>query len=307
MTIQTLRRAIAAGLLALAAQPAGAEITTVTPERTDRLPVDLLADIQFASNDHGFKRDELYLDLLRPITDAPVPVVVFVLGSGWSPVEAERVLPQLTFLAQAGFAVASIDYRGIGEAPFPAAQQDAKRAIRFLRANGAAYGLDPGAIGVMGNSAGGHIALLAGLGADDAFAEEGAASGGDSGVRAIAAIYPAIYLREMASDPLGPVNAHLGMMAGDEENAEAVADALPETHLDAGDPPVLLIHGTADPVVPVDQSERFHDALDAAGIDATLLRVDGLGHSIEDMLTTRQVAETLVDFFDRTLRAPDRD
>lgn len=296
------RGALVALSLCLAA-PATAEIIDIVPEKIDRLPVDLLADIQFAQNDHGFKRDELYLDLLRPVTDDPTPVVVFVLGSGWQPIERERVLPQLTPLAEAGFAVATVDYRGIGEAQFPDPQEDVKRAIRFLRSNAEQFNIDPEAMALMGNSAGGHIALTAGLSNEDAFGT--GPEGSSAEVQAIAAIYPAIYLDEMASDGLGLINMHFGLMAGDPANAEAVAPGLPETHIDADDAPVLLIHGTADPIVPVEQSVRLHDALTEAGVDATMLRVEGLGHSIEDTMTTRQVEEELISFFERTLRHAD--
>ncbi|RVV97337.1 alpha/beta hydrolase [Mesobaculum littorinae] len=298
-----IRGALAALALGIAG-PVGAEIVDITPDRADRLPVDLLTGIQFAQNDHGFKRDALYLDLLRPVTDVATPVVVFVLGSGWQPIERERVLPQLTRLAEAGFAVATVDYRGIGEAQFPVPQEDVKRAIRFLRANADSFNIDPDAMALMGNSAGGHIALLAGLSDEDAFGPGTGTGPEDSSaaVQAIAAIYPAIYVDEMAPEGLGLVNQHFGLMAGDPANADAVAPGLPETHIDAGDPPVFLVHGTADPIVPVDQSVRLHDALAGAGVDATLLRVEGLGHSIEDTMTTRQVEEGLVSFFERTLR-----
>lgn len=271
-----------ATVLTLVIAPAGAEVTTITPERLDRLPVDLLADIQYAQNDHGFGRDELYLDLPRPVTDDPTPVIVFVLGSGWSPVEAERVPPQLTRLAEAGFAMASVDYRGIGEVTFPTPRENVKRAIRFLRQNADAYNIDPNAIGILGNSAGGHIALLVCLSDEDAFRDDGAASQ-DAG--ALVQAIGAIYVDEMAGNPLGAVNQHFGLLAGDEASADAFASGLPDTHIDAEDPPVLLIHGTADVVVPIEQSERFDDAFDAAGVDVTLLRVKGLGHSIEDTMT----------------------
>ncbi|WP_417279739.1 alpha/beta fold hydrolase [Celeribacter sp.] len=297
------RLALIAALFGVTGLRAEADIIDITPEYAARLPVDFLPQIQFAQNDHGFKRDALYFHLLRPVTHAPTPVIVFVLGSGWQPVEVSRVLPQLVPLAEAGFAVAAVDYRGIGEVTFPTPQEDVKRAIRYIRAHAETWNIDPEAIGIMGNSAGGHISLLAGLSDETAFGA--GAEGETAAVQAIAAIYPAIYPDEMAGDGLSLINQHFGLMAGDPANADAVAPGLPATHVDAGDPPVLLIHGTADAIVPVTQSERFYDTLTDAGVDATLLRVAGLGHSIEDTMTTLQIEQGLIDFFTRTLRTTD--
>jgi acetyl esterase/lipase len=297
--MRNLILALAAGL-ALSEMAMG-EVIEISPEKVEGLPVDLLTGIQFAQNDHGFKRDELYLDLLRPVTDTPTPVIVFVLGSGWSPIERERVLPQLTFLAEAGFAVATIDYRGIGEATFPEPEMDVKAAIRFLRANADRYNIDPDAIGLFGNSAGGHLALMAALTDETAF-EDGRGPDVSPAIQAVAALYPALYFGEGGGgSPFGASSLHLGLDVNDPANADAVATATPATHIDAGDPPVLLIHGTADEIVPVTQSERMHDALVAEDVDASLLRVEGLGHSIEDAMKVRQVRERLVGFFTETL------
>lgn len=150
---------------------------------------------------------------------------------------------------------------------------------------------------------GGHLALMAGLSDDETFADD---RWGDvsSAVQAIAAIYPASYPGELgADDPYGNVSLHFGFNIADPANAEALAQGSPATHISAGDPPVYLVHGTADPVVPVEHSRRFHDELEAAGIEADLLVVEGLEHSIEDTMKTSQVRAGLIGFFDAHLRA----
>lgn len=299
-----MRRLLPAVVIAasVALNSAAADVIDIAPERVDGLPVDLLSGIQFVQNDHGFKRDELYLDLLRPVTETVTPVIVFVLGSGWSPIERERVLPQLVPLAEAGFAVATVDYRGIGEATFPEPEADVKAAIRFLRANASRFNVDPDAIGILGNSAGGHLSLMAALTDDGAF-EDPRAPDAQATVRAVAAFYPALYFE--GGGPFSPSSLHLGVDVSDPANAAAVTEATPASHIDPGDPPVLLIHGTADDIVPLFQSERFHAALGEAGVDATLLRVDGLGHSFEDMMKVGQVRQGLIDFFRQHLTGND--
>lgn len=281
-------------------EPVRAEIIDIVPEKLDGLPVDLLSGIQFAQNDHGFGRDELYLDLLRPVSETPTPVVVFVLGSGWRATERERVLPQLTFLAEAGFAVATIDYRGRGEAVFPEPEMDVKAAVRYLRANAARLNIDPDRVALFGNSAGGHLALMAALTDDDAYPDTRAPEV-PATVGAVAALYPGLFTGGAESSVPNSLNMHLGFDARDPANAEKLAEAMPAAHIDANDPPVLLIHGTADVVVPIAESVGLEESLAAGGVDVTMLRVDGLGHSIEDMMKTRQVQETLVDFLSRSL------
>lgn len=285
-----------------AALPAQAEIIDLTPTPDSTAPVELFSDIQYSHLDNGFGRNELYLDLLKPASAEPTPVIVFVMGSGWRGIERERLIPQLVPLAEAGFAVATIDYRGIGEASFPEPQKDVKAAVRFLRTNADQYNIDPDAIGLFGNSAGGHLVTIAGLTGDDEMFVDTRWSGVSSNVQAVATFYPALYFESGGETPYDLASMHLAAWVSDEANAEFIASATPETYISDATPPVLLIHGTADPIVPVAQSERFYEALDAASVDTTFLRVDGIGHSFEDMTRIPEVNETVIAFFERTLK-----
>jgi acetyl esterase/lipase len=279
-----------------------AEAITIDATNVTFSGVELYSGIQYSTSALGLMRNELYLDLMRPTSADPAPVIVFITGSGWRAVERERLLPQLVRLSEAGFAVATIDYRGIGEASFPGPQTDVKAAVRFLRAHAELYNLDPDKIGVFGPSAGGHLALMAGLtGNDEAFVDE-RWPGVSSHVAAVATFYPAVYFGESGEPGYDLASLHLGFSPHDPANAEATTNASPESHISADTPPVLLIHGTEDPVVPIASSQRLYDALTAQQVDATFLTIQGIGHDFEQMTSVPEVNDALIDFFERTLK-----
>jgi acetyl esterase/lipase len=227
----------------------------------------------------------LELDLyLPPESDGPVPVVVFLHGGGWrlgsrhaagpayrgtSPTPFERV-------AQAGIAVASVDYRLSGEAIWPAQLHDAKAAVRWLRARADELGVDPDRIAAWGESAGGHLAELLGLTGDDAALEgEIGLVGTSSRVSAVVSWYAPSDLPRFAADtgadPTDPSTreAHL-LGAPVSEVPELAAEASPITHVSPGAPPFLLLHGAADRFIPCMQSERLYGALVEAGVEVEL-------------------------------------
>ena len=287
----------------LLAGAAHAEAITIDATGTTFSGVELYSDIQYSTSALGLMRNELYLDLMRPTSPEPAPVIVFVTGSGWRAVERERLLPQLVPFAEAGFAVASIDYRGIGEARFPEPQMDVKAAVRYLRANAGLYNLDPDRIAVFGPSAGGHLSLIAGLTGDDEEFVDERWPGVSSQVSAIAAFYPAAFLGESGEPGYDLASMHMGLSVHADENAEAVGRALPINYVSPDSPPVLLIHGTEDEVVPIDQSQRLYDKLVGEDVDATFVTVEGVGHDFEQMTSVPEVTETLIAFFERTLKA----
>ncbi len=234
----------------------------------------------------------LELDLYLPHGDAPAPVVVFLHGGGWrtgsrhapgpafagqSPTPFERV-------AQAGIAVASVDYRLSGEAVWPAQLHDAKAAVRWLRGRAGELGVDPGRVAAWGESAGGHLAELLGLTAGDAGLEgDVGVTGPSSAVVAVAAWYAPSDVSAVASDTgADPADATtreaLLLGAAARDVPEAAAQASPLRHVTAAAPPVLLLHGRADRLFPCVQSERLAEALRAAGADVELHTYEGADH-----------------------------
>ena len=175
--------------------------------------------------------------------------------------------------------MASIDYRLTSTAPFPAQIEDCKAAVSWLRANASTYHLDPDHIGVWGMSAGGHLAAL--LGTSGGVPElEG---GGDnmqysSRVQAVCDVAGPADLPAMPNLGAKRIAAIEGLLGGplEKDKVKAIA-ASPIHYVSKDDPPFLIVHGEGDRVVPVEQSQRFYEALQKAGVNATLKILPGWG------------------------------
>src|SRR6185437_7517091 len=165
-------------------------------------------------------------------------------------------------------------YRLSGEATWPAQIHDCKAAIRWLRANAAKYGLDPDRIGVTGASAGGHLAAMLGLGGGVAALEGdvGPHTGVSSRVKCVVDQFGPSDLLAMADhssriDHNAPDSPESKLIGGAlQENKEKARAASPITYISRDDPPFLILHGTEDPLVPFNQSERLAEALKTVGV-----------------------------------------
>jgi acetyl esterase/lipase len=225
----------------------------------------------------------LYLDVLAPDPRParPAPAVVYLHGGGWRSGERVSAMPPWLnpILAGNGFVAVSVSYRLSDEAPFPAQIHDVKAAVRWLRANAAQLSIDPTRIGIWGDSAGGHLASLLAL--SDGVAEldgECGSPGESSAVQAVVArCAPADFLE--LNEPADEVLVQLfgGRL---DERAELRRLASPVCHVHAGAPPFLLVHGTADEVVPYKQATGLAEALRVHGVDVSLHTVPGGHHNL---------------------------
>jgi acetyl esterase/lipase len=245
----------------------------------------------------------LLADLFLPEgVDVPVPVVIWIHGGGWR-FGNRHLAPDLTrFFARRGFGMVAIDYRLSTQARFPAQIEDVKTAIRWVRSVAPAYSLDASRVGLLGSSAGGHLAALAGLTHRGAFEPpDGPYADQPSSVQAVVDAYgPTDFLQidshrlpdDTRSDdpetlllPPGVTRSaqpdsfeSLLLGAPIETCPDRVREANPVSYAGPGAPPVLILHGTSDTTVPAHQSELLYDALAAYDNDVTLAVIDGLGH-----------------------------
>lgn len=225
---------------------------------------------------------DLALDVFRAPGDEPKPALVLLHGGGWKAGARGHVNEPARAFASLGYAAVPVSYRLLsGErARFPAAVNDVRCAVRYLRVHAAELGIDPERIGVLGFSAGGHLAAMVATASDvTALEPECPVREGSPEVQAAVSFYGAHDLnarfgsgaRRLISDFMGPPNS-----------AEQRAAASPITYVDEHDPPMLLVHGVRDAVVPVEQSRSMHARLLAAHVPTELVEVrEGLhGFSI---------------------------
>ncbi|MEU3060386.1 alpha/beta hydrolase [Streptomyces subrutilus] len=242
------------------------------------------------------------LDVRVPSAARPVPAVVWIHGGGW--LEGDRRYPPPTVPAGllhgavlgAGLALVSIDYRHSLEAPFPAQLHDVKAAIRYVRRFAGEFGIDPDRIAVWGESAGGHLAALAGLVRPDGpggAALEGVegVGEGDTSVLAVVDWYGVSDLVALRGHPMPPMppmppgfelpdpyDALLGGSDGERPALARAASPVAYAVEGAVPPPFLLVHGREDGLVPYSQSEALDAALRAVGGTCVLRPVEGADH-----------------------------
>ena len=206
----------------------------------------------------------LLLDLyLPPKSSKQVPLVVWIHGGAWQAGSKDSV-PVERWLQQ-GFAIASVEYRLSPVARFPAQIHDIKAAIRWLRGNSKTYGLDSDRFVIAGSSAGGHLATLVGVsnGVSALEGDSGNFKSTSSDVQAIVSFFGASNLESILSQstPHGlsvRVPALELLLGGQPDQKPELAKlASPITHVDATDPPLWLIHGDADPQMPIEQSHEL--------------------------------------------------
>ena len=235
--------------------------------------VELRANIVYAT--HG---SPLRMHILLPRNGATSrPAIVFIHGGGWTEGTRERGLPSLIHFVKRGYVAASIEYRLSGEAIFPAQIEDVRAAIEYLRTHANELGIDQDRVAVWGQSAGGHLAALAGTSLEGAARPDVVIDW--NGPTDFLEPLELARLEKRKVDQGQPTFAMERLLGGPvNERRELAAAANPIRWVSPGDPPFLILHGSGDPEVSISQSELLRDALAKAGVEVTLAVFPGEGH-----------------------------
>jgi len=250
----------------------------------DCLPegLEVLEDLTYAVTDERELRLDAYV--CEPAPGQRRPAILFLHGGGWLGGSKKQFARQAVYLASKhGFFAVCSEYRFSNEARFPACFQDAKCAVKWMRAKGNDFNIDPERVAIAGGSSGGHLAAMVATTAGAAQYEPG---GGDSGCVDLPAHVNLCI----------PHNAPLDLVALAEERGQALkpvwelfgADLadMPDGYRDASPfhragletPPMLLLHGEADGTIPCEQSVAMHERLLSLGVDSELEVYPGKGH-----------------------------
>jgi len=248
---------------------------------------------------------ELRCDVYRPIDAVGLlPGLLLVHGGGWRRGSRAGQRGYGLRIAREGFVCVAIEYRLLGESPWPAAIHDVKAALRFVRARAGEHGIDPEQICIQGSSAGAHLALLAaGTPGRPRLEGDGGHAGVPTQVRAAVGIYPPTTFYVSGERASGALPGFV--LLGGEATVEAAHEASPRSHVTPSYPPTFLIHGSADKVVPPSSSLRMYEALAEAGVPVELKMFANLPHGFASHPDyQRLLSREILSFLRRSLAAP---
>lgn len=273
-------------------------------------------DLNYAGDSLAYHNLDIYLPVVEK---SEYPVVISIYGSAWfgNNLKASDLQTLGKILLNAGFAVVTPNHRSSRDAKFPAQIHDIKAVIRFIRANGEKYQIDTSFVGITGSSSGGHLAALAGtsghvkeytVGSEtvDIEGNIGQWSNYSSSVDAVVDWFAPTNFLVMDScgsnlvhnAPDSPESSLIGGPIQD--NVDKCALANPITYVDANDPPFLIFHGDADPLVPHCQSEMLFNALQIAKVSSQFELVQNAQHG--PGLFIEEYYKKMIDFLLINLR-----
>lgn len=256
-----------------------------------------IRNIAYSEPPTGRQNFDLYLPMGEE--GQKFPVVVWIHGGAW--MMGSKEWDNVKYLVRHGYAIASVDYRVSPEAKFPVQIQDCNAALNFIWSHAADYNLDTKKLVIGGASAGGHLALLLGL------ARTERSFGADVSVKpkAVLDFFGPTDLPKFLDD-LKAIHAQKGIdMFNDagpkllgkplDQAATEAGKASPINFVKLGNPPVLILQGGADDVMPAAQSERLHAALDKAGVTNQIIMLPGVGHD-GPLFSTSEVEVNVLGF-----------
>lgn len=248
---------------------------------------------------------DLHLSVLRPFESSlhPLPVIFWFCGGGWVTVDHNGRLPNLVDFVRAGYVVVSVEYRTSDQAHWPAQLEDAKAAIRYIKAHAKHYGIDPQRAVAMGESAGGHLASMVALTGGIQEYEKGNYLYQNSDVKVAipwcGIVSPLTAKQRSRTDSLDYIYDQL-LDCEPENNPALVAKANPRTFIHGQDVSFLLLHGTNDDVAPLQDDEEFYNDLIAHDMTADLYELEGARHLDADFIQP-EVIQLILAFLRKSL------
>ncbi|MCB1242594.1 MAG: alpha/beta hydrolase fold domain-containing protein [Verrucomicrobiales bacterium] len=265
--------------------------------------VTFLRDIEFANPDN----QHLQVNLARPKEESGLhPAVVCIHGGGFRAGKREGYDKLLVTLAQHGYVAITVTYRLAPAYQFPAAVHDCKAAVRWLRANAGPYGVDPTRIGVMGGSAGGHLAQFLGVTAGVPQFEGEGNLDQSSAVSCVVNFFgPSDFTKsyDKSVDAKEVLPLFFGGDLSTKRREHIIGSPLYWVTPNAA--PTLCLHGTADEYVAFEQATWIVERLKAATVEAELVGFEGAGHGLRGVPSEKTDA-LMIDFFDKHLKSTAR-
>lgn len=270
-------------------------------------------DISYVPNGDEAQKLDLYLP--EKPADKPMPLIVHIHGGGWR--GGSKFPCPVALMVFQGYAVASVEYRFSQKAIFPAQIQDCQAAIRWLRAHAKEYNFDTERVAAVGASAGGHLSALVGTsGGKKAFPPIGGNEDQSDRVQAVCDYFGPTDFNTVVqqadadkntkniftfNSPTDPYSCLTGANLSDKAKSDAVS---PVHYVSKDSPPILILHGTHDALVPYAQSEEFAAALKEQGVEVWLQKLPGSGHG-GPAFNKPALIKVIQNFFDKHLKGAD--
>jgi acetyl esterase/lipase len=246
----------------------------------------------------------LQLDICKPKNlSSNAPLLVFIHGGGWRSGQRSDYLIYLIAFAEKGYITASVSYRLLKDAPYPACVEDVSDAVEWFYRNGENYGYDPDRIALIGGSAGAHLALLVAYGWKNPDANIGISRVPETThhIKAVVDIYGPVDLTTTYGRNQPLVTSFIARSF--QEAPQLYMEASPVTYLNKNNPPTMILHGTSDHLVPVSQSDTLKAKLDRLGVPCVYYRLPLWPHTMDIVKRVNEFAQLKMnDFFGKYLK-----